>query len=255
MEQFYLFDIGSRNGCLVNGLRINAPTLLKSGDIITVGNSSIVFEQFIVPKSSGEYSQTSLAETIVTDSSSIKPIIVLVADIRGYTTLSEKLPIKVLSSMMSKWFDEVQHIVERNKGTVDKFIGDCVMALWTIDDDYKQKISHAIKAAYETFSYTGKLNNTFPELEKKVRLGVGIHTGQAAVGIGLDNTAMGDTVNLAFRLESASKSLKCDMVMSESTYKYLPKKLWQGREREIRVKGKKEKVKVCTLNLAEFGKN
>ena len=83
-----------------------------------------------------------------------------------------------------------------------------------------------VKAAFETFRYTGKLNKTFPGIEGKLKSGVGIHTGQ--VGIAMGNTAMGDTVNLAFRLESASKSLKCDLVMSETTYESLPKNLWQG---------------------------
>jgi len=250
LEQYYLFDIGSRNGCSINGLRINAPTHLKSGDIIGVGNTTIVFEQFIIPVSQQEYSQTSLAVTIVSESSSIKSIVVLVGDIRGYTTMSEKLPISVLSSLMSKWFDDVQKIIGSNQGRVDKFIGDCVMAIWEIKDDSRQKVLSAMKAAYEIFSYTGKLHMQFPEIENKIKLGIGIHTGKAALGIGLDNTAMGDTVNLAFRLESATKSLKCDLIMSESTYKHLPKNLWHGREHEIRVKGKKNKTKICTLNLS-----
>ena len=251
IEDFYLFDLGSRNGSSINGSRINVPTLLMSGDIITIGVTTIVFEQFVVRSTQQEFSQTSLAETQVTNSSSIDSIVVLVADIRGFTTMSEKLPIKVLSDLMSRWFDDIQQIVEKNHGKVDKFIGDCVLAIWDIKDDGKDKILLTVNTAYEIFQYTWNLYKEFPEVPQGIRLGIGIHAGQAAVGVGLDYTTIGDTVNLAFRLESATKSLKSDLVMSENAYSYLPKKLWQGSLNEIRVKGKKNKVNICSLSLSQ----
>lgn len=251
-DQYYLFDTGSRNGSFVNGLRISSPTLLKSGDIVSLGNTSVVFEQVVVPRAGARPPATeSMAETMRSDFTSIKKITVLVADIRGYTTMSEQLPIKLLSDIMSEWFDGVGKIVERNGGRVDKFIGDCVMVIWDLVDDPRPQAQKSVQTAYEIYGYTAGLNKRFPDLPTVMRVGVGINTGEAAVGIGVDNTAMGDTVNLAFRLEAASKTLNCDLVLSKSTYELLPTSLWQGREKEIQVKGKKDAVRICTLMLSQ----
>ena len=250
-EQFYLFDVGSRNGCFVNGLRIRTPTLLKQGDVINLGDTTLTFEQFIVPDVDNIHTSEGLAETIRVDSSDVRFLAIMVADIRGYTQLSEKLSIRILSEMMSKWYDNVQKIIERQDGEVDKFIGDCVMAIWDLDKDPKQKVMKCLKAAFDIYSYNQELDKTFSEIPERIRIGVGINTGEAVVGVGADHTAMGDTVNLAFRLESATKALNCDLVLSESTYSLLPRELWEGREHSIEVKGKSGKVNVCALHLAK----
>ena len=253
-DQYYIFDTGSRNGSFVNGLRISSPTLLKSGDVVTFGNTSVVFEQVSFSGRGTKPPATeSMAETMRSDFTAIKKITVLVADIRGYTTMSEQLPIKLLSEIMCEWFDSVQKIVERNRGRVDKFIGDCVMAIWDLADDPRPQIQKSLQTAYELYGHTANLHKKFPNLPNPIRLGVGINTGEAAVGIGVDNTAMGDTVNLAFRLEAASKMLNCDLVLSKSTYERLPPALWEGREKEIQVKGKKDPVRICTLHLSQKG--
>ena len=250
-EQFYLFDVGSRNGCFVNGLRIRTPTLLSQGDVINLGDTTLTFEQFIVPDIENLNTSEGLAETIRVDSSDVRFLAILVADIRGYTSLSEKLSVKILSEMMSVWYDNVQKIVEEQNGVVDKFIGDCVMAIWDLDKNPKEKALQCLKTASDIHFFTQKLDKTFSEIPEKIQVGVGINTGEAVVGVGADHTAMGDTVNLAFRLESATKTLKCDLVLSESTYSLLPKKLWEGNECSIEVKGKRGKINVCALNLAQ----
>ena len=250
-EQYYLFDVGSRNGCFINGLRIRTPTLLKQGDVINLGDATLTFEQFIVPDAEHMHSGEGLAETIRVDSSDVRFLAIMVADIRGYTRLSERLSIKVLSEMMAKWYDMVQKIVEGEEGMVDKFIGDCVMAIWDVDQEPKQKVLKCLRSAFKIHSFTKELDKTYSEIPEEMKIGVGINTGEAVVGVGADHTAMGDTVNLAFRLETATKPLKCDLVLSESTYHFLPKELWEGREHSIEVKGKSGKINVCALHLSQ----
>ena len=250
-EQYYLFDVGSRNGCFINGLRIRTPTLLKQGDVINLGDTTLTFEQFIVPNAAHVTTSEGLAETIRVDSSDVRFLAILVADIRGYTPLSEQISISVLSEMMSRWYDKVQNLVEQEDGVVDKFIGDCVMAIWDLDKNPRKKVLQCLKTALSIYSFTQELDQIFTDIPESVKVGVGINTGEAAVGVGADHTAMGDTVNLAFRLETATKSLDCDLVLSESTYNLLPEELWQGKEKSIEVKGKSGRINVCALHLSQ----
>jgi adenylate cyclase len=80
-------------------------------------------------------------------------------------------------------------------------------------------------------------------------MGVGINTGLASLGVGSDNTALGDAVNIAFRLESATKELGVDVVLSESSYTSLPDCDWHDAEQEIKLKGKRNPVKVVGLHF------
>jgi len=80
---------------------------------------------------------------------------------------------------------------------------------------------------------------------------VGINTGAASISAGQDNSAIGDAVNLAFRLESATKVIGKDLVMSECAYKDLPKKYWSTAELHIRVKGKRDPIRIVGLDFSE----
>jgi len=89
---------------------------------------------------------------------------------------------------------------------------------------------------------------------EKLRVGVGINTGVASMGIGQDATALGDAVNIAFRLESATKVLGTDIVMSESSYGSLPEKCITGEKQHIRVKGKRDVLRICSLHFGDVKK-
>lgn len=251
VDQYYMLDTGSRNGCFVNDMRITTPTLLKSGDQISIGNTKMVFKQITIPEAAPGGEQESLGETISFVRNDIKSVTILVADIRGYTTLSEQVPITTLSGLMSKWFTNVQSVIERNNGRVDKFIGDCVMALWDTERDPEKVVKYVLKASFEIHVLTRDLSLEYPDITQPLRIGVGLNTGMAALGIGADNTAMGDTVNLAFRLETATKQLNADLVMAESTYSNCPESLWGSKVQSITVKGKSAPLNVCGLNWTE----
>jgi len=253
-DSYYLLDAGSRNGSFVNNRRISTPTLLRNGDIVTLGDTAITFIQDATADSSqAAPSANTMGETISHVRLEIQPITILVADIRGYTTLSEQIPIAVLSKMMTRWFSEVQETIERRRGRVDKFIGDCVMALWHHGSEVEQPtILDCLAAACEIQELTRRMRTHFPELKGEMTIAAGVNTGMAAIGVGLDNTAMGDAVNLAFRLENACRSLDAELVLSQTTYQHLPSSVWSDREMDIRVKGKSQATRVCSLNFADL---
>jgi len=101
---------------------------------------------------------------------------------------------------------------------------------------------------------TDELNINIEDIPEKLRIGVGINTGIAAMGIGQDSTTLGDAVNIAFRLETATKLLDVDVVMSESSYSSLSKDCPLGEKKFIKVKGKQEKLKVCGLQFSDVNK-
>lgn len=245
---YYLVDGGSANGSFINKQRITMPTLLKNGDCISIGENDFRFEQEVEPHLGVD--TLSMQETIVRDSPVIKQITILVADIRGFTTLSEQLPIKTLTRLMNRWFTDVSDIILQNQGMVDKFIGDCVFARWETETDMAMTVRQALRSACMINGVTAELSREFTELPEPIRIGVGINTGAASLGIGQDNSALGDAVNIAFRLESATKKIGKDIVMSESAYKHMPAGLWQVNEQHIKVKGRRDPVRVCGVDFS-----
>ena len=176
------------------------------------------------------------------------------SDIRGFTPISEKYKGNPagLTRLINRFLTRMTDIIISNGGTIDKFMGDCIMAFWNAPLDMKDHANRAVKSAVEMQKQLKQLNK---ELKKEklpeINIGIGINTGEALVGnMGseqrFDYSVIGDDVNLASRLESSSKELGSTLVIGEKTktqtqgYKY--KSLGT-----IKVKGKSEKIKVYTL--------
>lgn len=244
---YYLIDSGSSNGSQVNGKRITSPTLLHDGDRITLGASEFHFEQ--EARSASLKDSLSLQETMLVHTPQIREITILVADIRGFTTLSERQPIQTLTRVMNAWFEQVSACIEVNRGTLDKFIGDCVFARWE-GEDACANVFAALRTACQVRAITAALHVSFPELGEPLHIGAGINTGLASLGIGSENTALGDAVNTAFRLESATKQLGVDIVLSESAYRCLPPRYQHDATRSLRLKGKEKAVSVLGLDFS-----
>lgn len=253
-DQYYLLDTGSRNGVYHNSRRISSPVLLKDKDVITIGDSIINFNQEDNTLEETMDNQTigDFAETMHYVKADIRSIVVLVSDIRGFTTMSEKLPIETLTKLMSSWFQEVQETVEKNFGMVDKFIGDCVLAKWEVDSGDTESLFQALQCSIELNKLTTAMSKKFPEIDHPLKIGVGLNQGEAAVGIGVDNTIMGDVVNTAFRLETASKDLDTDVVMNSSFYSMMPDNFPLKDEKTISVKGKATELKVSSLDFTDI---
>lgn len=246
---YYLIDSGSSNGSFVNSQRVAMPRLLKNGDRIQIGGSELMFEQERTEEDTLD--TISMEETVIADRPVIRQITVLVADIRGFTSLSEQVNIRTLTRLMTSWFHQVNEVISQHGGIVDKFIGDCVFARWESEMNEAYAVKKALQAAVRLNEVTQQLNTNFAELSEKLRIGVGINTGAASMGIGQDNTALGDAVNIAFRLESATKVLGKDIVLSESSYRFLPNECMTGEKQHIRVKGKRDTLRICSLYFSE----
>jgi adenylate cyclase len=151
---------------------------------------------------------------------------------------------------MTRWFNRVSAVIGEQGGIVDKFIGDCVFARWESAVP-EQDVVNALRTACLINRITGELLADFPELGEPLRIGAGIHTGLASLGIGSGNTVLGDSVNTAFRLESASKELGVEIVLSENAFSHLPRGEWGGATRTLKLKGKSKPVPVVGLTVAQ----
>jgi class 3 adenylate cyclase len=154
-------------------------------------------------------------------------VCVLFSDIRSFTTLSEKLDSEVVVDLLNRYFARMTEVVHRHGGTVDKFIGDGMMAFFGAPNVLVCPEKNALEAAIEMLIQLGELNQELiAEGREPIAIGVGIHSGEATIGyIGSPDrheyTAIGDTVNTAARLEGLCKDVGHSIVCSESVVKAL----------------------------------
>lgn len=256
--QYYVMDTGSRNGVLVNDERVVVPRLLKDGDAVRVGEHLLVFHQTAADHAPGPESVDITAATLMTQDRAVQELTVLVADVRGYSSLSETLPVDTLAQLMAAWFGTASSIVDRHAGTVDKFIGDAIMVRWRTSRNHAaSSVAAAVRTAVAFDHAAREISAGFADLPGPFRIGTGINTGLAVLGtLGADQrrefTALGDSVNLAFRLETASKELRTDVVIGPDSYRHLPKAVWQGRLSSIQVKGKAQPIDVCAITYDDL---
>jgi adenylate cyclase len=153
------------------------------------------------------------------------PLTILFSDIRGFTSLSERLPAEEVIDVLNDYLDRMAEIVFRHGGTLDKFMGDGLMAFWGAPLPTEDHAPRAVTAALEMLDAVAALNRDLGSGEGGIQLdiGIGINTGEAVVGqIGslsrkVDYTAVGDPVNLASRLESMNKELGTRVLVSRAT--------------------------------------
>lgn len=170
---------------------------------------------------------------------------ILFSDIRGFTTVSESLTPPELVKLLNEYLSPMTRIVLEERGTLDKFIGDAVMAIFNAPLDVPEHAVHACRTAVRMLDELKLLNEGFSARGMHtLDIGVGINTGPAVVGnmgadIRFDYTAIGDAVNLASRLEGLNKYYGSHILVSEDTYRLIPQGLFTFREVDrVRVKGK-----------------
>jgi adenylate cyclase len=177
---------------------------------------------------------------------------VMFCDLRGFTTLSAQLSPHEITAVLNRYFTCMTDAIFAHGGTVDKFIGDAVMAFWGAPLPDAEQERHAVLAAQAMREALADLNVELAEQGKPpLRLGIGIHSGQALVGnMGaasrLSYTAIGDTVNVASRLEGANKAFGSEIMLSAETAKGAPD-LPLRPLGAIRVKGRPEPLDVLTV--------
>jgi adenylate cyclase len=171
-------------------------------------------------------------------------VTILFSDLRGFTTISEKMDAKSLVALLNEYFTEMVAAVMGEGGVVDKYIGDAIMAVFGAPVPKPQDAVNAVRAAVRMREALVKLNERLkargmPELAS----GIGIHTGVVVAGnIGseqrMEYTVIGDAVNLTSRLESATKELQVPVLISEETYKRVQGQVKTREVKQLQVKGR-----------------
>lgn len=182
---------------------------------------------------------------------------ILFSDIRGFTTVSESLSPPELVKLLNEYLSPMTRIVLEERGTLDKFIGDAVMAIFNAPLDLPAHAVHACNAAVRMLEELKTLNEGFAARGMNcIDIGIGINTGLAVVGnmgadIRFDYTAIGDSVNLASRLEGLNKYYGSHILVSEDTFRQVPEGRFIFREVDrVRVKGKHLPVVMYELMVA-----
>jgi adenylate cyclase len=223
------------------GLLFDPLAPIVSGSITHFGATAFRFlvidrERREVRRAFGHYLSPSLLYRIEHTPNALRlggddrELTVMFVDVRNFTQISERLPPAAVVGFLNTLLDALSHHVIANEGTLDKFIGDSIMAFWNAPIDVDKHASKAVHAALAMRETLARLNADdafgFGD-EQKVGIGIGIHTGLACVGnMGAETrfnySAVGDAVNIAARIESSCKEVNFDILVSESTAKMLP---------------------------------
>src|SRR6202167_35673 len=184
-------------------------------------------------------------------------ITVMFSDVRGFTTISEKLDAQELAALLNEYLTDMTQIVFRHDGTLDKYIGDAVMAFWGAPFEDRDHATKGCHAALEMIARLKEMQKKWKAEGKPVLdIGVGLCTGVASVGnmgseLRYGYTALGDTVNLSSRLEGLNKEYATHILLSDTTYAAVQDPLLVFRELDlIRVKGKLQPVTLYELVAA-----
>jgi adenylate cyclase len=254
-------------------LAVDAELRLRSGDIASVNLTSVplidaanqrigsmlIFEDITdekrVKSTMSRYLSKEVVDQLLESNEAalggqVQKISVLFSDIRNFTNISEAIGARDTVSMLNDYFTVMIDVVFRHRGILDKYIGDAIMALFGAPFPGEQDANNAVRAANDMIVTLRTLNVSFiADGRKPIDIGVGINTGDAVVGsIGspkrMEYTAIGDSVNLASRLEGACKAYGAKVIISEYTVRALtvPARL---RELDLmRVKGKDQPVAI-----------
>lgn len=203
----------------------------------------------------GTYVPPELVDEMVKDpdsysmKASAKELTVMFCDMRGFTHMSETMEPTQLQALLNSVFSRLTDLIRGNRGTIDKYMGDCVMAFWGAPVDTPEHAALAVKTSLEMVQAMRLLNEEhrakgLPE----IGIGIGLNTGSMCVGdMGSDirrsYTVIGDAVNLGSRLEGLCKTYGTDTVVSEATRKLAPAFAWQELDK-VRVKGKDQAVAI-----------
>ena len=185
-----------------------------------------------------------------------KELTVMFCDIRGFTSLSESMEPTQLQALLNSVFSQLTAVIRANRGTVDKYMGDCVMAFWGAPVAAPDHASLAVQATLDISAVIDTINQQYRDAGlPEIGIGIGINTGMMCVGdMGSDvrrsYTVIGDAVNLACRIEGLCKTYGVNAVVSESTRLQAPGFAWQALD-SVCVKGRQQAVAIYSpLRLA-----
>ncbi len=206
-----------------------------------------LFGQYIPPELVKEMSQN-LGNSFSMEGES-REMTVFFSDIRGFTSISEGFDPKELSELMNEYLTPMTHVIHENRGTIDKYMGDAIMAFWGAPLPDSRHAFHALEAAMEMLKRLESMQLEFKVKGwPKIRIGIGLNTGIMNIGnmgsqFRIAYTVLGDTVNLGSRLEGATKQYGIQIIVSETTKSAVPEYFYRELDR-VKVKGKEQPVAI-----------
>ncbi len=206
-----------------------------------------LFGQYVPPQLVNEMSDNPNADFSMEGDS--REMTVLFSDVRGFTSISEGLDPRQLSQLMNTFLTPMTYVIHDHRGTIDKYMGDAIMAFWgapLVDANHAQ---HALNAALDMIKKLKEMQPVFAEKGwPEIKVGVGLNTGTMNVGnmgseFRMAYTVLGDAVNLGSRLEGLTKQYGVQIIVSESTRAAVPDYIYRELDR-VRVKGKERPITI-----------
>ena len=188
-----------------------------------------------------------------------RKVTLLFSDIRGFTSLSEQLPPEQVVSILNEYFERMIEVIFRHNGTLDKFIGDGIMVEFGAPLEDEEQERHAVDAALEMQEEVTALCEKWKgENKPEIKVGIGIHTGQAVVGnvgseVRMEYTAIGDTVNVASRIEQATKEYQKPILISSTTYDAVQNFYNAEKLGSASLKGREETIDIFSVTRKSDG--
>lgn len=217
---FWLVDLGSANGTYVNDTALTSARVLRDGDRIQFGANLMLFcQDDAAPNESTEIGMTTQVLRRAPVKVVTRPVTLIVADLKGFTALSAQLSADQVADLLREWYADCNAIMRQRGAMIDKFIGDCVFAYWHgTEPDIRAKAVDAARALRDSEGSATSPARLMLKAQKNISLDcrVGLHVGDAAMGAmgkGI-NTAVGDAVNLVFRIESLTRALDAGVLAS-----------------------------------------
>ncbi len=205
-----------------------------------------LFGHYVPPELVDEMARRPEAYSLEAES---REMTVLFSDVRGFTTISEGLNPKELSALMNQFLTPMTRVIHEHRGTIDKYMGDAVMAFWGAPLSDVEHARHAMQAGLEMLARVDQINNEFASRGwPPLKIGVGINTGPMSVGnmgseFRMAYTVLGDAVNLGSRLEGLTKGYGVSLIVSETTRGVVPEYAYREIDR-VRVKGKDKPITI-----------
>ena len=253
-SHYWLVDLGSANGTYVNDTALTTARVLRDGDRVQFGAHSFLFAQEDAGgMDAGSVGMTTQVLRRAATPMKTQGVTLLVGDLKGFTQLGSQVGAEVLAELLREWYADCSAIMRQRGAMIDKFIGDCVFAYWPgTEADIRGKAVAAARALRDAEASSTSPTRLMLKATKNLTLDcrVGLHVGDVAMGAlgkGI-NTAVGDAVNIAFRIESLTRQLDCGVLASAAFVIGWPDSVDHFEPRgSHEVKGHPDKVEVFAL--------
>lgn len=258
--EFFLVDLGSRNGTFVNGRRVSFPIHLRHRDQISFGLTRLEFY------STATYQEREAVdnvnqETFDSHHYERRLVSVLIVNIHDFTLLTKETEDNLVAQTMGQWLRQANQILQRSGCFVSRYISDTVVGIWFHDPGSRfRQILSILKAAHDFAEMTTQLADEY-SLSYPLQVGIGISTGYGIVNKMAGNehcqcNVFGSPINTAIRLQNATRQLTADVIIGKETYQSL-NQVEPGNElfteHQLDFKGSQEQITVYATNFDQLG--